>query len=457
MPKVSSLRAPADCRHLLRRFAFGAMPALEQEIQGKTPAEAIGTLIETARTATVPAVPEAARGKWVNRALRYPETTPTQLTALNNEVAKANLLAAEQLRHAWLEEMIAGPAPLRETLVLFLHSALGGSFRAMDGPQAVYGYLAALRGGCLGTVPDLLEFLALDPGMMMQENYDEARKELPPEYSARQILNKWAVGPGSYSDKDALELARALTGWVLEAPAGEGPTRPLDPRGFRANRRTGLLPVLHEDLADREPKTLFGVTRNFGLQDAVRFVAGRKAAAGHWSRRMIRYFGVSDPAGKLEAQLATTYEDSGGSLEAMVRALAASDQFWSEETRWQLIKSPAHLAVGTCRQLGLDRPPVAAIGAWLASAGQRLLDAPKQGAEGWAGQNAWLDPADRLAARYELGEILAQAEWPRIGVRECIDRLDPAPGLDRRAAERRSKQIQDAARLILAAPESQVA
>lgn len=450
------LHQPSDRRHFLRRFVFSATPDLENAVQSRTPAEAVGLLIDAAKNAPSPPVP-VARGKWVNRALRYPDTTPSQLTALNNEVAKANLQAAEQIREAWLQEMISGPAPLRENLVLFLHSVFGGSFRTIDGPQALYGYLSVLRNGCLGTIPDLVDALALDPGMMMQENYDEARKELPSEYSARQILDKWTVGPKNYTDKDAQELARALTGWVLEAAPGDGPIKALDPRGFRANRRTGLVPTLQTDLVDDEPKTIFGVTRNFSLREAVRFAATQKAAGRQWSRLMIRYFGVSDSAGKLETKLAAIYESSKGSVEAMLRELATSDEFWSDDSRWLLIKSPVHLAVAACRQLGLSQPPIPAISAWLATAGHRLLDAPKQGAEGWAGQQTWLDPADRLAARYELGDILAKADLRGVSIRDCIDRLDPAPGLDRRSIERNSKQARDAARQVLATPESQVA
>lgn len=444
-------------RHLQRRLAFAATADGEQLV-GLGKKTAVRQLIESSKQARFPLTPPVAQGTWNNRALRYPDTTPTQLTALNNEVSRANLAAAEQLRQAWLREMIEGSAPLRENIVVFLHSTLGGSVRTIDGPQALYGYVSTLRNHAFGTIPDLLEALILNPAMMMQENYDETRKELPSEYSARQILNKWTVGEGNYRDSDVEGLARSLTGWILEAAPGEGPARPLDPRGFRANRRTGLVPTFHSDLFDDQPKTIFGETRNFGARDAVRLLALQDATARRYASLLIRYFGVVDPNGRLQDALTETYKKSGGSLERMVHDLAMSEEFWDPQSRWMSIKSPVQLAVGFCRQLQFEEPPVAAISAWLDPAGQRLLDSPNFGAAGWKGQEDWLNPANRLSARYELGELLLAKKLPvrlqKFTPRALVALLDPAPGVDRNRVN-----VQDRAaaiRSILATPESQV-
>lgn len=438
-------------RHLQRRLTFSATPD-GSRLAGLSREVAVRQIIESSKQAPFPRTPAVAQGTWINRALRYPDTTPSQLTALNNEVAKANLAAAEQLRQAWLEEMILGPAPLRENIVLFLHSTLGGSVRTIDGPQALQSYLSTLRLHAFGTIPDLLEALVLNPAMMMQENHDESRKELPSEYSARQILGKWTVGEGNYRDSDAENLARALTGWTLEAAPGEGPTRALDPRGFRANRRTGLVPTFDSELFDDEPKTIFGTTRNFGARDAVRFLALQDSTANRYALLLMRYFGVVDANGNLQKKLAATYAATSGSMEALLSTLAMSEEFWSPSSRWMLIKSPTQLAVGLCRQLELDRPATAAISQWLGPAGQRLLDSPNQGARGWSGQEDWLNPADRLATRYELTEVILGSGLPArlqgLKASNLAALLDPAPGLVFNAANLHG---------IIATPEYQVA
>ncbi len=169
----------------------------------------------------------------------------------------------------------------------------------------------------------------------------------------------------------------------------------------------------------------------------------------------------------------------------MLRALVLSDEFWSPVSRWKLIKSPVHLAVGSCRQLKMTDPPVAAISSWLGAAGQRILDAPNFGGDGWPGQTAWLNPSERLAARYELGVALSggTSRWglnpaaQSVGAgrmalpksvadssaRALLERLDPAPGIDAGqleasvstlGTEARSQQI---IRRVLASPEYQIA
>ena len=450
---------------------------------GQTAGAALANLLSSAKNAPHPSVPNVVASPWVNLALRYPETSAGELAAKNADVSRANLRDAEVLRQWWLTEMIDGAAPLRENLVLFFHSVLGGSSRTIDSPHALYGYNALLRRSVFGTIPDLLEALVLEPAMMMQENYDESRRELPSEYAARQILSKWTVGPEQFKDEDAECLARAITGWTLQAPSGQGPTRELDPRGNRANRRTGLVPTFHADLFDKKPKTILGTTREFGAKDAVRYLAMQDATARRWGRLLIDYFGVKDEGGKLELRLAETYRISVGSVPAMLETLVASDEFWSVDSRWSLVKSPVHLAVGACRQMDLREAPIAAISAWLGAAGQKLFESPSLGAEGWKGQDAWLQPAERLAARYALGNTLAGDGLPwglRPGrqtlsnasaldavshwtLKDVAVGLDVAPGLDRKqieqqlrgiAAERRTAE---AIRRVMATPEYQVA
>jgi len=450
---------------------------------GQTAGAALANLLTASKTAPQPPIPAVVATPWVNIALRYPETSAGELAAKNADVSRANLRDSEILRQWWLTEMIDGPAPLRENLVLFFHSVLGGSSRTIDSPHALYGYNALLRRSVLGTIPDLLEALVLEPAMMMQENYDESRRELRSEYAARQILNKWTVGPGQFNDEDAEGLARAITGWTLEAAPGQGPTRELDPRGNRANRRTGLVPTFHADFFDKKPKTILGTTKEFGAKDAVRFLAMKDSTGLRWARLMMDYFGVRDDSARLELRLAETYRISVGSVPAMLETLVASDEFWSADSRWSLVKSPVQLAVGACRQMELREAPIAAISAWLGAAGQKLFESPGFGAQGWKGQDAWLQPAERLAARYALGDTLAGDSLPwglhpgsKTGsstsaldavshwtVKDVASRLDPAPGLDTKQIEQQlhgvpaARRATEAIRQVLATPEYQVA
>ena len=61
----------AERRHLLRRLAFAATPALERSIEGLSAEAALDVLLDAASKAPLPAPPEVAHGVWTNRALRY--------------------------------------------------------------------------------------------------------------------------------------------------------------------------------------------------------------------------------------------------------------------------------------------------------------------------------------------------------------------------------------------------
>ena len=449
-------------RHLLRRLAFSATPELDQAVRGMSADEALSVLVRAARAAPYPRRPEAASSIWSNPALRFSGVSDEDFKALVDAQAERARAAIGDVRRWWLAELLAGPAPLRENLVLFLHGVFGSSTDSVDAPHALHGRNALLRRRCLGTVPDLLASLVLDPAMMIQIGMDGHRRLRVSDRPAKLILDHWTVGEGVYEPRDIEELSRALTGWLLVAPEGRGPARPLDPRAPRAARRTGLVPTIRPAEFDAGPKTILGRTHPFDARSAVRWLASHEATARRFGRLLMTHLGVEDLDAALETRLLSAYRTTGGSIEALLREIVRSAAFWSESSRWALIKSPVHLAAGACRQLGIAAPPVAEIERWLRASGQTLFDTPSNGEGGWPGQEAWVAPPARLAVRYHLAAALA-GRLPPLGLERgspstdsagaavtvpiaatlrdasaatLLERLDPAPGLDAEAIER---------------------
>ncbi|MCY4077933.1 MAG: DUF1800 family protein [Acidobacteria bacterium] len=448
-----------DVRHLLRRLAFAATESLESALTGLAVDEAVDVLVNGAKRAPRPVPPPFVLTEWTNTALLFTDTTAVEYQQAFAEQDAAAQADIERLRHWWLQEMVASEAPLRENLVLFLHGTLGSTTGSVNMPQALHARNDRLRRGCLGTVPALLESLATDPAMMIQIGMDDYREEdmfdeeFPNFRPGRLVLENWTVGSGAYAEEDVAELCRALTGWRLEAPSGYEPDRTVDPEGFRSQRRTGLRPVFEAAHSVDRPKTILGRRDTFDAASAIGYLARHPDTARRYSRLLLRYLGVEDPDRALERQLTATYRDTGGSLVALVREIAGSEAFWSPASRWALVKSPIHLAVGACRQLEVSRPPLVALGTWLAAAGQTLFQTPGFGDAGWPGQDAWIDPPERLAVRYQLGNVLATGALPDLGIVESeatgaaraavdvgeryrradpavlLDRLDPAPGI----------------------------
>ena len=223
----------AERRHLLRRLAFTATPELDRAVQGMSADEALSVLVRAARDAPYPERPDAASRIWSNPALRFASLSDEEFEAIVDRQADRARAATGEVGRWWLAELLTAPVPLRENLVLFLHGVFGSSTGSVDAPHALHGRNALLRRRCLGTVPDLLASLVVDPAMMIQIGMDGHRRLRVSDRPAKLILDHWTVGEGAYEPRDIEELSRALTGWLLVAPEGRGPTRPLDPRAPR--------------------------------------------------------------------------------------------------------------------------------------------------------------------------------------------------------------------------------
>jgi uncharacterized protein (DUF1800 family) len=234
------------------------------------------------------------------------------------------------------------------------------------------------------------------------------------------------------------------------------------------------------------PKTILGIRDEFDARSAILFLARHPATARRFSRLLIQYMGVEDSSKRLERQLIATYRATDGSIPALLRDIVLSQEFWAPESRWQLIKSPVQLAVGACRQLENRQPALSEISSWLAATGQTLFQTPSFGDAGWTGQEAWVTPPDRMAVRYQLGLALA-GRTPRLGIAPApagpstsakkvfgsnlenattaalLERLDPAPGIDVSAIERRlagldrEARINEAVRAIVGTMQYQLA
>ena len=395
-----------DVRHLVRRLSFAAQPRDVDELTGLEVEAAFSAL--WSRSAAFKAAPYSSE--------------------------PANLASIAILRQAWIRRLTTSPAGLRENLTLFLHGLFGSSAETVDDVAALAVRNDLLHEASMVRFGDLLERLVLDPAMMLQTGLDGHGPFRVSDRPAVLILEHWSVGTGGYEPDDVGALSSALTGWRVERPDGNG---------------MGVAGASVFDAANYEagPKTILGTTGEFDARSAVRMLADLPATALRVSRRLLDYLGVDDVSGTAAQAMEQAWVDSDGAMEAVLRAAVLSDSFWSETSRWSLIKSPAHLAAGVCRQLEIAAPPLAALDRWCDACGQRLFETPNNGEGGWPGGRDWVTPADRLVVRYELfGALGGQAPSatsgdstaapralePAIGMSagEIIERLDPAPGLD---------------------------
>lgn len=333
--------------------------------------------------------------KLVDRLLQPEEDVAAfDLEADGFESDGQNAKPLEELRGSWLRRMIATPDPLREKAALFWHSWFGVSGQRLQSPALALGHVRLLRSRGLGRCDALLEAAVLDPAVLVSAGGRENPKARPNLHLARQMLARYTVGEGQFSERDVSETARAFTGWFV--------------------RGSQLREVPREH--DGGEKTILGQTGPWSARDFARIAAGHPAFQLRLVRGLCRWL-ISDQEDPPDDQLAPLVQTLSAEPDTgkLVGAMLKSKRFFARETRRARVKSPVEFAVGLCRAFESQTSAIQ-LGSDLADLGQDLYHPPT--IKGWAGGSAWITPAT-LAGRASLAAALLSGPGP------YPNRLDP--------------------------------
>lgn len=406
------LDAPA-ASHLLSRAAFGHTPREIERFAGLTRDAAAEALLVDASWAPLPRPPAWVREPWLNTQRAWADTPQDEVARNHGMTTQRYALEIEDLRAWWLAEMIGTPGPLRETMTLFWHGHFTSAFEKVRISQSFYRQNAMFRRHALGNFRELLADVLTDSAMMLYLDMADNDPEHYNENLARELCELFTLGVGHYSENDVREIARALTGWTLDAaPELVKPSRPEKPGRDRALRRDGLEAKFVPEQHDGGVKTILGRTGNFGLHDVADILVAQSATAEFIAGKLIAFFGVSDPERALAERLAAVFRDHADSpiqIASVVRVLLSSPELYAGASRANQVKSPVRLLVGAARQLELDIEPTPNLARYVDVLGQTLFEPPN--VQGWPGGRAWLN-AGMMAARFHLGTVLLDGRKP---------------------------------------------
>jgi len=397
--------------HLVGRCAFGDTPGAPKRLASRPIEEVVDEMMSEAIAVSPPAAPAWVKEPWVNTERVYPDTTPEQRLENHRRTGQRQNTEREDLRCWWLNQMIQTQAPLREVMTLFWHGYFTTSDNKVTISQALYQQNVTLRAHALGRFRDLLKAISLDAAMMMYLDMEDSDRRQPNENFARELLELFTLGEGYYTERDVKDVARALTGWTLDAPEGTPPRPPAPPNTPRSFTRDGLIAKFLPERHDDGEKRILGRTGRFGLDDVVTILAEHPRTAEFVVERLMTFFGAVEPEGQtvLRDRLVERFRETSGSIAAVARELFIAPEFYAPASRANLVKSPVQLVVNTCRLLELDvnvTPPLARS---LGLMGQDLFRPPN--VKGWPGGTAWIT-SGTLAARYHLAETLLDGREP---------------------------------------------
>lgn len=272
-----------------------------------------------------------------------------------------------QLKAWWIQEILTTSSPLSERMTLFWHNHFTSSFQKVKWPPLLYFQNLKLRRNALGNFATLLQTLSKDPAMVLYLDNQSNRKGKPNENFAREVMELFTLGEGNYTEKDIKEAARAFTGWSVD-PARKFLFR-------RGNHDQGV-------------KTVLGRSGNFNGDDVLAILLDQPACAPYIAGKIFRFFVGVDPDEARKKELGQVFRDQNFEIQALLRTILKSPEFWDPAHRGIQIKSPVDLLVGTIRALGLDEADPEFLARQSKRLGQDLFAPPN--VKGWPGGNLWV-------------------------------------------------------------------
>lgn len=370
----------AQARHLLARTGFGASPTDIGRFMGMSANDAVDVILSEAMTEPSRPMPDWVDDwKYPANVIYYLGDTATDLFYTQRSID------LEELTTWWLAEMVQTPSPLTERMVLFWHDHFATSFSASDNAQWMGEQNAFFRRHALGDFAHLAHGVLMDPAVLNFLSNTENQKDSPNENLAREYFELFTLGEGrGYTEDDIKEAARALTGHGTNW-AGSPDYK------------------FHPDQHDNGKKVIFGHRGRFDAADLPALVMAHPDFGGYIVEKLWRTFISHEPAPEQVVALTATWRDHRFQIAPLLRAMLLTEDFWAQENRGTLVKSPVELFVGTVRTLGLSIDDMDAVRWALEEMGQELFVPPN--VAGWTGGVAWINDASVLLRAESLAHL----------------------------------------------------
>lgn len=288
-----------------------------------------------------------------------------------------------------------------------------------------------IRTHALGRFRDLLGASALSPAMLVyldgRDNRRSSPDDRPNENYARELLELHTLGVhGGYSQRDVMEAARCLTGFVVREEWAPGMVE--------------FVPERH----DGGEKVVLGhtIAAGGGRDDVERLldiVAEHPSTARFVARKLCGALVADDPPASIVKRAADEFLSTRGDLRKVLRVILLSDELAA--ARGSKIKRPFRLVVSALRALGADTHAKGDVLSHLARMGQPLFSYPTPDGypargDAWLGTMLWRWSfalalcEDRIEeVRVDWGGLrsaLGEADWLRRMGRHLFGR-EPRP------------------------------
>jgi uncharacterized protein (DUF1800 family) len=216
-----------------------------------------------------------------------------------------------------------------------------------------------IRPHVLGKFRDLLRATAESPAMLFYlDNWQSAASRAPSrgrsgigpngrgrginENYARELMELHTLGvDGGYTQRDVQEVARAFTGWTIDAPRQGG--------GFRYE------PRMHDD----GEKVVLGhrIKAGGGKHDGEQvldILAKHPSTSTFIATKLARRFVADTPPPSLVRRAAARFRETDGDIREVVRTIVTSPEFFAAAAYRAKVKTPFEFVASALRTSGAD-------------------------------------------------------------------------------------------------------
>ena len=403
--------------HILRRAGFGAT---QEEVDSYARLSFAGPTFALARLLNYTGIPDEVDG-------RIGTPGSVGITTRGPFQPAANITDARQ---RWLFRMVHTTRPLQEKMALFWHnhfataySKIAGTFGATEAtrmlaakpsedPGSVKGQLELFREHALGNFRDLLVAVAQDPAMLVWLDGRSNIKGTPQENFARELMELFTMGVGTFAETDVYAGARVFTGWNLARP-GTGPAQHYAFNYNAGQHETSAKEFTFPIYSDGN-KVVPARTAAAGMQDGldlIAAVAAHPATGPRLSRKLYNFFvnEVDAPDAGLIDQMSRAYYDSGFEIGAVMRVLLFSPQFLDPANYYKRYAWPVEFVVRSLKEVGWTGFSVNDALTPLVNMGQQLFEPPD--VAGWELGAGWFSSGGMLARLNFAAQLAANQKF----------------------------------------------
>ena len=251
----------------------------------------------------------------------------------NMSFEKINANYKPALQQEALLRMIYSKRPLQEKMVLFWHGIITSAFGKVPQNRR---YMAdqdqLFREYALSNYDDFLKQIARDPAMLIYLDNRLNKKGKPNENFARELMELFSMGVGTFTEFDVKEASRAFTGWGIK------------------NHEFQIFNNQH----DSGTKIFIDQEGEHDGDDIIDIIMQQPVTSRFITKRLFEFFVYDDPSDEIIGKLSATFERTKYSVKDVMSEIFQLDEFYSQRAYRSKIKSPAELIAGAFKVLRID-------------------------------------------------------------------------------------------------------